>query len=111
MAEPIEPAMGKDDVIHFSRNQPNHPFYSHYTGQPAFAGTSILELEDFVGAKFYCPHALADGKQHIWIKEKTLEFSTVLSTLSTNLAVSVPLKRKYITCCNDDRGGLSHGHM
>ena len=59
----------------------------------AFAGTSILELEDFVGAKFYCPHALADGKQHIWIREKTLEFSTVLSTLSTNLAVSVPLKR------------------
>jgi len=38
------------------------------------AGTSNEELVDFVGAKFYCPHALADGKQHIWIREKTLEF-------------------------------------
>ena len=34
------------------------------------AGTSSLELEDFVGAKFYCPHALADGKKHIWIRKK-----------------------------------------
>jgi len=39
-------------------------------------------MEDFVGAKFYCPHALADGNQHIRIREKTLEFSSkVLSTL------------------------------
>jgi len=39
--------------------------------------------EDFVGAKYYCLHALADGNQRIWIREKTLEFSsTVLSTLS-----------------------------
>jgi len=31
--------------------------------------------------KFYCPHALADGNQHIQIREKTLEFtSSVLST-------------------------------
>jgi len=29
------------------------------------------------GAKFYCPHALADGNQRIRIREKTLEFSTV----------------------------------
>jgi len=29
------------------------------------AGTSSEELEDFVGAKFYCPHALADGNQRI----------------------------------------------
>jgi len=47
------------------------------------AGTSGQELEDFVGAKFYCPHALADGNQHIQIREKMLEFSsTVLSALS-----------------------------
>jgi len=43
-------------------------------------------MEDFVGAKFYCPHALADGNQCIRIREKTLEFSsTVLSTLSLYL--------------------------
>jgi len=35
-----------------------------YTGQ----------LVDFVGAKFYCPHAHADINQHIQIREKTLEF-------------------------------------
>ena len=47
------------------------------------AGTSSYELEDFVGAKFYCSRALADGNQHIRIREKTLEFSSiVLSTLS-----------------------------
>jgi len=47
------------------------------------AGTSSQEPEDFVGAKFYCPHALADGNQHIQIREKMLEFSsTVLSALS-----------------------------
>jgi len=39
-------------------NQP--PFYGHYIGQPALAGTS--GEDDFVGAKFYCPHALADGQ-------------------------------------------------
>ena len=41
------------------------------------ACTCSQELEDFVGAKFYCPHNLR-------IREKTLEFSpTVLSTLSS----------------------------
>jgi len=46
-------------------------------------GTSSSELEDFVGEKFYCPYALADGSQHIPLMEKTLEFSSVvLSTLS-----------------------------
>jgi len=36
-----------------------------------------------VGAKFYCPHAVADGNQCIQIREQTLEFSsTVSSTLS-----------------------------
>jgi len=60
----------------------NHPFYGHYTGQPALHGTSSKELEDFVGAKFYCLHALAGSNQRIRVREKTLEFSsTVLSTL------------------------------
>jgi len=63
--------------------QQQPPFYGHYTGQPVLASTSSQELEDFVGAKFYCPHALADGNQHIRIREKMLEFSsTVLSALS-----------------------------
>ena len=30
--------------------------------------------EDFVGAKFYCLTALADGKQRIQVREKMLEF-------------------------------------
>jgi len=30
--------------------------------------------QDFVGAKFYCPHALAGGNQRILIREMTLEF-------------------------------------
>jgi len=29
-------------------------------------------MEDYVGAKFYCTHALADGNQRIQIREKTL---------------------------------------
>jgi len=29
--------------------------------QPALASTPSQKLEDFVGAKFYCPQALADG--------------------------------------------------
>ena len=33
--------------------------------------------------KFYCPHAIADGNQHIRIREKMLEFSSSVS-------VSVP---------------------
>jgi len=36
-------------------------FYSHRTDQPALAGSLSYELEDIVRAKFYCPHALADG--------------------------------------------------
>ena len=64
-----------------------NPFYGHYIGQPALASISRSELEDFVSAKFYCPHALADGNQHIQIREKTLEFSVVLSTLSPCLSV------------------------
>ena len=48
---------------------------------PAHLG-SPGQLDDFVSAKFYCPRALADSNQRIRIREKTLEFSTVLSTLS-----------------------------
>jgi len=45
----------------------------------------------FVSAKFYCPHALADGTQCIQIREKTLEFSsTVLSTMSPYLVNARP---------------------
>ena len=39
-------------------------------------------------AKFYYPHALADGDQRIWIMEKMLEFSTVSYTLSLYLITS-----------------------
>jgi len=34
-----------------------------YTGQPALASNPSEELEDFIEAKFYYPHALADGNQ------------------------------------------------
>jgi len=52
-------------------------------------GTSSNELENFVGAKFYCPYVLADGNQRIWIRDKMLEFfSTVLSTLSRYLKLT-----------------------
>jgi len=47
----------------------------------------LQELEDFVGAKFYCLYTLADSNKCIQIREKTLEFSsTVLSTLSLKMA-------------------------
>ena len=43
----------------------------------------IKNCKDFVGAKFYCLHAFAEGNQRIRIMEKTLELSSiVLSTLS-----------------------------
>jgi len=74
--------------------QQQAPFYGHYTGQPASAGTSSKELGDIVGAKFYCLHALADSNQCIRIREKTLEFSsTVLSTpFSASRAEQKPAK-------------------
>ena len=56
--------------------------------------TGDLELEDFASAKFYCPYGLADGNLCIWIREKTLEFSsTLLSTLS-------PYCTGHSTCSN-----------
>jgi len=55
------------------------PLYS----QSALASTYVLRIGGFVGAEFYCPHALVDGNQRIRIREKMPEFfSTVLSTLS-----------------------------
>jgi len=55
-----------------------------------------MELEDFVGAKFYCLHALADSNQRVRIREKTLEFSsTVLSMLSR----SVPSRSTFQSAC------------
>jgi len=36
-------------------------FCSHYTGQPALAGTSSQESEDFAGAKTCCQHATVVG--------------------------------------------------
>ena len=46
------------------------------------AGTSSEELEDFAGAEFCGLHVFADCNKCIWIREKTLECSSVvLSTL------------------------------
>jgi len=57
------------------------------TTQNQLAATAAAkEQEDFVGAKFYHPHAHADGNYRIRIKEKILEFSsTVLRAPSTYL--------------------------
>ena len=57
--------------------------------RPLYRSTCIsrhlqLKMADFVGAKFYCPHALAGGSEYIGIREKTLVFSfssTVLCSL------------------------------
>jgi len=76
------PRSGNQNVKWIDNNHHynNHRFNSHYISQSA---AWPAELENFVGAKFYCLHALANGKQRIWIREKMLEFSsTVLSTLS-----------------------------
>jgi len=73
----------------YKHNQ--RPFYGHYSRQPTTRTgiTSSEALEDFVGAKFYCPHDLADGNYCIQITEKTLEFSsTELHTSPLNHSVS-----------------------
>jgi len=46
------------------------------------AGTSS-ELGDFVDAKFYCPHALADSKQCIWIRSWSSPQQCYLQCLHT----------------------------
>jgi len=57
------------------------PFYGHYARQPALTDTPVKNWRILL-VQFYCAHALAGGNRSIWIREKTLEFSTVLSTLS-----------------------------
>jgi len=47
-------------------NNNSHHFMA-FIHQPVLAGTFGLKLEDFVGAKFHCPHALADDNQRIGI--------------------------------------------
>ena len=47
----------------------------------------LRTVEDFVGAKFYCLYALADGNQRIRIREKTLEFSPTVYTVSVGFAL------------------------
>jgi len=57
--------------------------------------------DDFVGVKFYCPHALANGNQHIRIREKTLEFSSTCYSVSvpqTNLIHAIVKKKKKEMC-------------
>jgi len=75
----------------------NHAVAIHITNtttitvlRPIYRSTCIsrhlqLKTGGSAGAKFYCPHALDDGTQHIWIREKKLEFSTVSTTLSLYL--------------------------
>jgi len=53
----------------------------------------------FVAAKFYCPHALADGNQRIRSREKTMEFSAVLPTLSPYQVITA-LERNKQTCAS-----------
>jgi len=76
----------------------HHVFYTHNNNNklhkptPPVKNWGILSLQ-----KFYCPHALADGNQHIRIREKTLEFSSaVLSTLSLCLHAHQWRKQKCI---------------
>jgi len=45
-------------MLHYNINH----LCGHYTGQLALASTSSQELDDFVQAKTYCPHALADSR-------------------------------------------------
>jgi len=52
---------------------------------PSYRSTCVSRMhlqlrteEDFVGAKFYCLHSLADGNQRIRIREKTLELSSTV---------------------------------
>jgi len=49
--------------------------------------------EDFVGAKFYCLHALADGNWCIQIREKMTEFSSVVLPTPSSFFIVYPLKQ------------------
>ena len=83
----------------------NHRFTAimQVNRRPALASTS-RELENFVGAKFYCPHAIADSNQCIRSSKKTLEFSTVLSTLSPKRRCNTAKNRMHVyhaVMCSD----------
>ena len=50
------------------------PFYGHYTGQPASAGTSSQEMEDFAGSKVLLP---SQSYELSWnMTEKTMAVRT-----------------------------------
>ena len=66
------PWLACSDVLAIQQQQHNHRFTAIIQVDLCY------ELVDFVGAKFYCPHALADGNQCIQIREKTLEFSSTV---------------------------------
>ena len=40
-------------------------------------------------SKFYCPHALDGGNQHIQISEKMLEFSSTLDSVIYDVSVAL----------------------
>ena len=57
-------------------------YYDHFVAiihdnlcYPAFP---CYNLDGFVGAKIYYPHAIADGNHFTWIRGKMLEFSSVV---------------------------------
>ena len=62
------------------------------------AGTSSWELENFIAAKFYCLHALADVNYRIRFREKILEFSLMVipvpSLQGCSLGLDVSVSRR-----------------
>jgi len=95
LAETDQTGTDTTDRITFSaKQQPTQqpPFYGHYTGQPQVKNWRILLV-----AKFYCPHALAEGNQRTGICEKTLEFSSTALTTLSRYHLPPPLKRSVMT--------------
>ena len=99
-------------VSRFSRILIGLPFWYRLTrvvpekgplnGCVLLSGTTWVSREPerlFVAAKFYCPHSLADGNQRIRSREKTLEFSAVLPTLSPYQVITA-LERNKQTCAS-----------
>ena len=69
-----------------SNTQQQRPFYGHYTGQTALAGTSTYNRRILLVKSFTA---------HIQITEKTLEFSSTVS-----YSVSIPLNTNgLVHCC------------
>jgi len=72
-------------------------FYRYYTGQPVLAGTpTSWELEDSVGAKFYCRHAVANGNWCIRLR-KTRYSSSERCYLHRLQTASKLYRQLYIT--------------